>query len=107
MCFPDDLSVFTPRTLQSAKDTERTLTLRKLYFEFLGIPLVVFVEVLAYFFSPLVSLFVFWNIEDLQFFSFILSLCLFLLAVAPSPLSPPSLASLPLPAVCPQVVRTS
>lgn len=50
MCFPDDLSVFTPRTLQSAKDTETTLTLRKLYFEFLGIPLVVFVEVLAYFF---------------------------------------------------------
>lgn len=50
MCFPDDLSVFTPRTLQSAKDTERTLTLGKLYFEFLGIPLVVFVEVLAYFF---------------------------------------------------------
>lgn len=38
-CASQMTSVFTPRTVQSAKDTERTLTLTNLYFEFLGVPL--------------------------------------------------------------------
>lgn len=37
MCFPDDLSVFTPHSLQSAEDRARTLTVRTLCFECHGI----------------------------------------------------------------------
>lgn len=90
MCFPDDLSVFTPGSVQSAKNRDTTLTLRKVYSEFLGLPLVVFEKALACFFSQ-VSLFE----MSIGTSNLCLLSCLFL----PSLTSLPCYSFLPLPSL--------
>lgn len=76
MCFPDDLSVFTPRSLQSAKDRKTSQTPTELCFEFLAF-LLLFLHCSLLTFSLHVILFG----RSKTILCFILSLsCLFLLA---------------------------